>query len=123
MNADLSRESDWSVSPRDCFAVNQQECSLHDGPAVLRLCEVRDKPIPGLRQTAPMQLNAVQFVQGIGGQASLATMRADNNRHVLDDQQVRPLAVAARHVPDVRSTGAADSVPRFASRGAGTEEL
>ncbi len=46
-----------------------------------------------------MSLDALQGVEGVGGQVALATMGADQDRHALDHEKRRATAVAASHVP------------------------
>lgn len=64
--------------------------------------------IPRFCQAAPVHLDALNFVQGLGGEIALTAMWAHNHRNVLDEQEVRPLAVAPRHVPDLGAILAAD---------------
>jgi len=46
-----------------------------------------------------MQLDALEFKQGLGGQVAFAATRTTDIGHVLDDEKVIPMAIAARDAP------------------------
>jgi len=52
----------------------------------------------GFARHPPMQLDPLDLVQRLGGEVALAAVRADHHGHVLDHQEVGPLAVAAGQI-------------------------
>jgi hypothetical protein len=48
-----------------------------------------------------VQLDALDLVQGLGGQIALAAMGTTDDGHVLDDEEVGPLTVTTRDAPHV----------------------
>ena len=62
-----------------------------------------DSDRPRLRPGVPVQLDAFDLVQGLGGQAAFAAMGTTDDRHVLDDEEAGPLAVTARNAMHVRA--------------------
>ena len=72
-----------------------------------------------------MQLDAFDLVQGLGGQVAFAAMGTTDDGHVLDDEEARPLAVAARystHVHAALTTHIAYHASRY-SRPSGKVEI
>jgi len=105
------------------------------------LGEVGNADQTPLSTGAPVAPAAFDLAEGVGGQVAFAAVRADDNRHVLDDKQTSALAVAlgdtlgsrtfstayiadhlvigdATHFQCIRQcrTGAADSMRRVMDR-------
>src|SRR6185295_2749820 len=65
------------------------------------LREARHGHASRLRKAASVQLDPLDLVQGLGGQVALTTLGANHHRYVLNDQEVRALAVAPGHEADL----------------------
>lgn len=55
-----------------------------------------------------MEFNALDFVQGFGGQIAFSAMGATDDGDVFDDKQVIALAIASADVPDAGIGGFAN---------------
>jgi len=58
-----------------------------------------------------MKLDALQGVKRLGGYVARATMRADQDRHVLNDEKRRATPVAASQAPEPNPGLSAYSAP------------
>ena len=59
-------------------------------------------------KTAAVQFDTFNFMQSFCCEVTFATVRAGHDRHILNDQQIRALAVTPRNVPDLRPALATD---------------
>jgi hypothetical protein len=70
--------------------------------------ETRHSYTPRLGQAASMQLDPLQLVQRLSSQIAFTATWAYDHRHVLDHEQVGPLAVRPRHVLCLSLSAATD---------------
>jgi hypothetical protein len=56
-----------------------------------------------LGESLAMELDALYFVQGLCREIALATVRATDYRHILDDKQIRSFAVTTRDAANLGS--------------------
>ncbi len=74
------------------------------GLGTLALHEARNRNVPELGQAPPVKLDSFKLMQRFSGHIAFSAMGADDDGHVLDDEQIGSFAIAARYLPDVSAT-------------------